>query len=173
LLLKADRDNVLRFGFVGYDDSGSVVLRGKRDGEGFRAILMNFVIEDGLGRPYYRIRQPTSGVHLNPQFQLLAPDGSLVGNLRYGLNRASLEIPGQLPFTAVESPLGWRGYTVDQGSATLATVSFVGHPMGLEGADLHLHFEPLGSSNPLRRWVVVLVAWATLFAPPWKRMTTR
>lgn len=158
---------------MGYDDAGGAVLRGKRDGEGFRAILMNFVIENGLGQPYYRIRQPTSGVHLNPPFQLLAPEGSFVGDLRFALNRASLEIPGHIPLTAALSALPWHGYTVEQGTATLATISFVGHPLGLEGADLHLRFEPLGASAPLRRWVVALVSLATLFAPPWKKMTTR
>jgi hypothetical protein len=172
LQLRADLDDPLRFGFVGYDDSGGVVLRGKRDGQGLRALMMNFVIQNAQGQPYYRIRQPSSGIHLDPPFQLQAPDGSLVGLLRFAMNRASLELPGQLPVTAAMSALAWHGSAVEQGSVTLATITFVGHPFGPPGAELHLHFEPLGSALPVRRRVVALVAWAALFSPPWRKMTT-
>jgi hypothetical protein len=172
LQLNANIDSPL-LGLVGYDDAGRVVLRGRPDGEGLRAFLMNFVIENAVGQPYYLIRQPTSGVHLHPQFQLLAPDGSHLADLGFGMNRASLDIPGQLPLTAALPVLGWHGYSVEQGSTTLATVSFVGHPLTGTGADLQLRFEVLGSAAPLRRWVIALVSWATLVSPPWKKMTTR
>ncbi|MCI4356483.1 MAG: hypothetical protein L3K18_04990 [Thermoplasmata archaeon] len=173
LRLEADMNNPLLLGFVGYDQSGSVVLRGRRDGEGFRAVLMNFVLEDALAQPYYRIRRGSGGFQRDHPFQLLAPDGSLVGSLRYGLKGASLEIPGHPPLLAAQASLAWHGYTVEQASVTLATISFVGHPLDLEGAELHLHFEPAGAVTPVRRWVVALVAWATLVSPPWRKMTTR
>jgi hypothetical protein len=173
VLLKADLTTLLGSGFVGYDDMGAAVLRGRRDGVGFRAVLMNFVLENPLGQPYSRIRSPTPRIQVNPPFQLLEPNGSHVGDLRFGMNRASLEIPGQLPLTAALSARPWHGYKVKQGSATLATITFTGHPVNFRGADLHLHFEPRGSTAPFRRWVVALVSWSTLFAPPWRRWTTR
>jgi hypothetical protein len=173
LVLKADLDPRLGPGFVGYDDAGRVLLRGHRDGEGLRAILMNFVLENAAGQPYFHIREPTSGFHFDVPFRLLAPDGSAVGDLHFGMNRASLQVPGRMPLTAALPVLPWHGYAVEQGSVTLATITFVGHSLSIPGADLHLHFEPLGSAAPIRRWVVALVAWATLFAPPWREIRTR
>ena len=172
LRLRADLAGLLLAGFLGFDAEGALVLRGRRDGEGLRAILMNYVIEDALGRPYFRIRQPSSGIHLNLPFQLLAPDDRPIGELRLSMNRASLQIPGQLPLTAALPFAAWHGYSVEQGSVTLASITFVGHPLW-GGAELHLRFEPLGASPPLRHWVVALVAGATLIDPPWKAWTTR
>lgn len=161
-------------GFVGYDDAGALVLRGRRDGSGIRVVMMNFVLQSALGQPYFLIRQPEpSGVHVNLAFHLLAPDGSNVGDLHFRMNQASLEIPGQLPLTTNGSMFAWHGYDVQQGSVTLASISFTGHPFSMTGADLHLALGPLGRALPRRRWVLALVAWATLFSPPWEKMTTR
>lgn len=173
-VFKADVSHPLLGGFLGYDDAGALVLRGHRDGSGFRAVMMNFVLESALGEPYFYMRQPTSsGIHLDPPFQLLAADGTKAGDLHFRLNRASLEIPGQLPLTASLSAVDWHGYPVQQGDVELGSVSFTGHPLTLAGADLSLTLGPLAKSAPRRRWVIALVAWATLFAPPWQRMTSR
>lgn len=173
-LLKADLSSPLLNGFLGYDDVGALVLRGRRDGTGLSAVLMNFVIEGALGQPYFRIRQPTTGgIHLNAPFKLLAADGTAVGDLHFSMNRASLEIPGRLPMTASTSMVSWHGYSVVQGDVELASVSFTGHPLSIDGADLRLTLSPLATAQPRRRWVIALVAWATLFSPPWGRMTTR
>ncbi len=160
-------------GFVGYDDHGGLVLRARRDGTGLGVVLMNFAIENAVGLPYFYIRHPPAGFTLHPVFALLGPAGASVGDLRFGVNRGTLEVPGQEPLVAALSMVPWRGYAVLQGTAQLATVGYRGHPFDPAGAEIILEFTPLGADPTRRRWVLALVAFVTLVAPEWRHSTTR
>jgi hypothetical protein len=55
----------------------------RRDGAGFRVLMMDYVLEDADRRPIYLIRHPPPrpGIHLGGAFSLLRPDGSKDGEL--------------------------------------------------------------------------------------------
>ncbi|HYK94067.1 MAG TPA: hypothetical protein VEY07_08535 [Thermoplasmata archaeon] len=160
-------------GFIATDGTGRLFARGRRDGEGIRVVMMNFVVEDAYGRPLFFIRQPTRGFGWSRPFQVLAPDGSMMGAVRGSGQRATLDIPGQARIEYSLSPLAWKGGRVVQANLPIASVRFEGHPLERNGAEFVLQFEPLALSRPLRRWTLAAVSFSTLASPPWEKWTSR
>jgi hypothetical protein len=159
-----------------WDVENQLLGQVRRDGQGLRAFLMNFAIEDDTGRPLLLIRQPAPrpGIHIGGAFTLLNGQGVQIGELFWNWKmEAKLVLGGERSFVAKVSGWTWKGFDIVSGGLRVGRGSYPNPFMPRPGqpGGVLLEFTPGASQSSDHLYLVALVAFICIFhAPPgWPR----